>query len=55
MAEEIHCGFTDGDIMAQAITAKRYSFCFINLEKAELWDNFSTLMYSRDTDPLLNH
>ena len=55
MCEEIHCQFKDGDIMGKAVTAQRFSFAFINLERAEFWDNFQTCLYSRDTDPELNH
>jgi len=54
MCEEIHCQFKDGEEMGKYATEKRYSFAFINLERAEFYHCFNTLLYSRDTDPLLN-
>ena len=54
MCDEIHCQFKDGAEMGKMVTEKRFSFAFINLERAEFYDNFNTCLYSRDTDPLLN-
>jgi len=54
MCEEIHCQYKDGEQMGQLATQQRYNFAFINLEKAEFYHNFDELLYSRDTDPVLN-
>jgi hypothetical protein len=54
MCEEIHCQFKDGEQMGQIATEHRYNFAFINLEKAEFWHCFNELLYSRDTDRILN-
>lgn len=54
MCEEIHCQFKDGEQMGMLSTSQRYNFAYINLEKAEFYHNFDTLLYSRDTDPVLN-
>ena len=54
MCEEIHCQFENGAEMGKMVTEKRFAFSFINLEKAEFWDQFNTCLYSRDTDAKLN-
>jgi hypothetical protein len=54
MCEEIHCQFKNGAEMGEMVTQKRYSFAYINLERADFYDNFQTCLYSRDTDPDLN-
>ena len=54
MNEEIHDRFPNGAEMARAATQKRYNFCFINIEKAQMWHNFDTCMYDKDTDPEFN-
>ena len=54
MCEEIHCRFPHGEEMGRLATEKRYNFAFINMEKAEFYHNFDTLLYSRDTDPDLD-
>jgi len=51
MNEEIHDRFPNGAELAREATQKRYNFCFINIEKAEMWKNFDELLYSKDADP----
>ena len=54
MNEEIHDRFPNGAELARLATQKRYSFCFINIEKAQMWANFDTCIYDKDTDPAFN-
>jgi hypothetical protein len=51
MNEEIHDRFPNGSELARMATQKRYNFCFINIEKAQMWHNFETKLYDKDEDP----
>ena len=51
MCEEIHCRFPGGEEMGRLATKKRYNFAYINMENAEFYHNFETLLYSRANDP----
>lgn len=51
MNEELHDRFPNGAEIARAATQKRFNFCFMNIEKAQMWHNFDTCLYDKDTDP----
>ena len=51
MNEEIHDRFPNGSELARYATQKRYDFCFINIEKAQMWHNFDECIYDKATDP----
>ena len=54
MNEEIHDRFPNGAELARQATQKRYDFCFINIEKAQMWHNFDNCIYDKATDPNFN-
>lgn len=51
MNEEIHDRFPNGSELARQASQKRYDFCFINIEKAQMWHNFDECIYDKDCDP----
>jgi len=51
IAFEVLDRFPNGQILARHATQKRYNFCFVNVEKAQIWHNFDTCLYDRATDP----
>jgi hypothetical protein len=51
MNEELHDRFPNGEELGRLATQKRYNFAFMNIEKAQLWHNFDTCLYDKDTDP----
>jgi hypothetical protein len=54
ISDEILDRFPNGQELARFATTKRYEFCFINIEKAQMWRCFDQLLYDRATDPDFN-
>jgi hypothetical protein len=54
MNEELHDRFPMGAEIGRMATQKRYDFLFMNIEKAQLYHNFDTLLYDKATDPAFN-
>jgi|TARA_R110000868_G_scaffold2565_2_gene18427 hypothetical protein len=51
MNEELHDRFPNGAELGRLATRQRYNFCFMNIEKAQIWHNFDTCLYDKETDP----
>lgn len=51
MNEELHDRFPNGAELGRLATRQRYNFCFMNIEKAQIFHNFDTCLYDKATDP----
>lgn len=54
ISEEVLDRFPNGRELARYATQKRYNFCYVNVEKAQMWRNFEEILYDKDTDPNMN-
>lgn len=54
ISEEVLDRFPNGRELARLATRQRYNFCYVNVEKAQMWHNFDTCLYDKDADPDMN-
>ena len=54
IAEEVLDRFPNGRELCRQATRQRYNFCYINVEQAQMWHNFDTILYDKATDPNMN-
>jgi hypothetical protein len=54
ISEEVLDRFPNGRELCRYATRQRYNFCYVNVEKAEMWHNFDTILYDKATDPDMN-